>query len=102
MNAQAIAKLNYRPAVASARENLLVAARDMKKFGYLNENTDPEDLVRRAWLDLPGVSDEWIKTLKVETVAGGGRPPLLSVAGFAAFFDDPLICRDFRFCGCDW
>jgi NitT/TauT family transport system substrate-binding protein len=102
VNAQAIAKLNYRPGVANARENLLVAARDMKKFGYLNEDTDPDELVKRAWLDLPGVSDDWIKTLKVDKVDGGGPPAPLSLAGFAAMFDDPVICREFRFCGCDW
>jgi NitT/TauT family transport system substrate-binding protein len=102
VNAQAISKLNYLPGVAKARRDLLAAAQDMKKFGYLNEDTDPEELIKQAWLELPGVSDEWIKTLKVEKVAGGGRPPPLTPAGFAAFFNDPRTCREFRFCECEW
>ena len=54
--------------------------------------TDPAELAKRAWLDLDGVTDEWIKGLKVETVAGGGRPALLDPAGFAALFDGRKSC----------
>jgi NitT/TauT family transport system substrate-binding protein len=58
--------------------------------------------VKQAWLDLEGVSDEWVKGLKVEKVAGGGRPQLLPPAGFAALLSNAKDCRDFRFCSCDW
>ena len=103
VNAQAISVLNYYPGVKQARDDLLAAARDMKRFGYLNEGTDPDELINKAWQDLDGVSDEWIKTLKVEKVAGGGRPKLLSPEGFAAFFENnPKNCREFRFCSCEW
>lgn len=102
LNAQAISKLNYEPGVTRARKDILAAARDMGKCGFLNPYTDPNELVERAWLDLDGVTDEWIKTIKVEKVADGGRPRMLGPVGFAAFFNDPKNCREFRFCGCEW
>src|SRR5262245_33718504 len=104
INAQAISALNYRPGVAKAKIDLLAAAKDMKAFGYLKSDTDPEQLVQKAWLDLPGVTDEWVKNLKVEKVAGGGRPRKMSALEFASFFDDPRMCREFRFCpdDCGW
>ncbi len=37
----------------------------------LNPSTDLEELSRRAFVQLDGVSDEWIKGLTVEKVAGG-------------------------------
>jgi NitT/TauT family transport system substrate-binding protein len=97
INAKAISVLNYHPGVAKARQDLLAAAVDMKAFGYLKSDTDPEELVKKSWLDLPGVTDEWVKTLKVEKVAGG-QPKLMSNFQFAKYFDDPKNCREFRFC----
>jgi NitT/TauT family transport system substrate-binding protein len=102
LNAQAISKLDYAPGVSRAKRDLLSAAQDMKKVGFLNKDTDPEELIKRAWLDLDGVTDDWVKGLQVEKVAGGGRPPALSDTAFAAFFNDARTCRDFRFCSCDW
>jgi NitT/TauT family transport system substrate-binding protein len=88
--------------VSRARRDLLSAAKDMKKVGFLNPDTDPEALVKRAWLDLDGVTDDWVKSLTVEKVAGGGRPPAMSDTAFAAYFNDTRNCRDFRFCSCEW
>jgi hypothetical protein len=34
-----------------------------------------EELAKKAFLHLDGVSDQWLETLKVETVAGGQVPP---------------------------
>jgi NitT/TauT family transport system substrate-binding protein len=102
INEQAISKLNYYPAVLPARGDLLKAAIDMKKGGILNASTEPEELVNKAWLQLPGVTDEWIKTVKVEKLADG-RPRPLSLGQFAALFNDPRMCREFRFCDdCSW
>jgi NitT/TauT family transport system substrate-binding protein len=98
INAQAISVLNYHPGVTKAKKDLLAAAVDMKAFGYLKRDTDPERLVEKAWRDLPGVTDEWVSGLKVDKIAGGGRPPRMSLAAFAALFDDPRMCREFRFC----
>jgi NitT/TauT family transport system substrate-binding protein len=74
LNAHALAKLKYTPGVSRCRDSVLSAAQEMKAIGLLNPSTDPAELARRAWLDLDGVSDDWIKGLKVERVAGGGPP----------------------------
>ena len=75
INAHAISHLKYLPGVSRCRDSVLLASQEMKAIGLLNASTDPAELARKAWLDLDGVSDEWIKGLKVERVAGGGPPP---------------------------
>ena len=92
INVQALSKLNYDPGVSKCRDSIGRAAAEMKKAGLLKPTTDPEALAKRAWLDLDGVSDEWLSGLRVEKVADGGRPPLLSPAGFAALFDGRKAC----------
>lgn len=84
LNAQAIAKLRYMPGVSRCRESIGTAAREMKQAGLLNPSTDPDELARRAWLDLEGVNDRWVEGLTVEKVAGGGRPPAMSPAALIA------------------
>ena len=64
----------------------------MKAAGLLNPSTDPAELAKRAWLDLDGVTDEWVKGLKVEKVAGGGPPPVLDAAALAALFAGEKDC----------
>jgi NitT/TauT family transport system substrate-binding protein len=71
-NAAAISKLTYDPSVSGCRASLDEQARDLKRAGLLNVSTDPADLVRRAWLPLDGVTDQWIQSLIIEKVAGGG------------------------------
>lgn len=71
-NAAAISKLTYDPSVSSCRASLDEQARDLKRSGLLNASTDPADLVRRAWLPLDGVTDQWIQSLTIDKVAGGG------------------------------
>jgi NitT/TauT family transport system substrate-binding protein len=88
INAQAISKLKYTPGVSRCRKSLDLAAAEMKTAGLLNSSTDPVELAKRAWLDLDGVTDEWIAGLKVETVTGGGRPPALDEAAFAALLSN--------------
>jgi NitT/TauT family transport system substrate-binding protein len=41
----------------------------------LSPSTDMDELAKRAFVHLPGVSDEWINSLQVEKVAGGQLPP---------------------------
>ncbi|HLZ55053.1 MAG TPA: myristoyl transferase, partial [Verrucomicrobiae bacterium] len=38
-------------------------------------STDVDELAKRAFVHLDGVSDEWINSLQVEKVAGGQLPP---------------------------
>ena len=90
INTQALLKLNYTPGVSKCRDNLATAAADMKKAGLLKPTTDPADLAKRAWIDLDGVTDDWLNGLKVEAAAG--RPALLSPAEFAALFAGQKSC----------
>jgi NitT/TauT family transport system substrate-binding protein len=92
INAQAISKLKYVPGVAACRTDILRAAKEMKQAGLLKPTTDPEKLAQRAWQDLDGVTDDWIRGLKVEKVAGGGRVKLLAPAQFAALFEANKDC----------
>jgi NitT/TauT family transport system substrate-binding protein len=101
INAQAIRALKYEPGVSKARANVRAVAREMKKSGFLRASTDAEALAEKAWLDLPGVTDEWVKGLKVEKVAGGGPVPELRGAAFAAIFEKGPMCDDGGGClGC--
>jgi NitT/TauT family transport system substrate-binding protein len=92
INTQALSKLNYIPGVARCRRSVEQAAEEMKKAGLLKPTTDPAGLAKQAWLDLDGVTDEWVNGLKVEKVAGGGRPKLLDPAAFAALFEGRKEC----------
>lgn len=87
INAQALSKLRYLPGVAKCKESLQQAAKEMKLAGLLQPTTDADALARRAWQDLDGVTDEWVKRLKVDHVTNGGRPRLLDAPAFAALFD---------------
>ncbi len=88
LNALALSQLKYRPGVARCRESVGQAAKDMKAAGLLKPGTDPAAMAERAWLDLDGVTDEWVNGLKVETVAGGGPAPAIDPAAVAALFGD--------------
>jgi NitT/TauT family transport system substrate-binding protein len=93
VNAHAIAKLKYTPGISRCRTSLDLAAAEMKTAGLLNPSTDPRELAKRAWLDLEGVSDLWIKGLKLERVAGGGPPAHLDDRAFVALLTgQPVSC----------
>ncbi len=94
-NAQALSKLKYIPAVEQCRQSILSAAKEMQKAGLLEKSTDPEKITERAWLDLEdeGVTDKWVKGLKVEKVANGGRPEMLDPVRFAAAFGKRSCCN---------
>jgi NitT/TauT family transport system substrate-binding protein len=94
VNAQAISKLKYTPAVARCRDSVLLASKEMKEIGLLSSTTDPTELAKNAWQDLDGVTDEWLKGLKVEKVVGGGPPPPMDADRLAALFASD---KNFRF-----
>jgi sulfonate transport system substrate-binding protein len=95
VNAHAISKLKYAPGIARCRTSLDLAAAEMKTAGLLKSSTDPAELAKRAWLDLDGVTDEWIKGLQVERIAGGGRPAHLDDRAFVALLaGQPVSCCD--------
>jgi NitT/TauT family transport system substrate-binding protein len=75
LNTTAISHLRYVPSVSGAEAAVKSAAAEMKRAGMLSATTDVEELAKKAFLHLDGVSDQWLETLTVETVAGGQVPP---------------------------
>jgi NitT/TauT family transport system substrate-binding protein len=74
LNTVAISHLRYVPSVSGAESAVKSAAAEMKRAGMLSSTTDVDDLAKRAFVHLDGVSDEWLQTLQVEKVAGGQVP----------------------------
>ena len=70
-NTFAISHLRYVPSVLGARKAVELAAAEMQKAGMLRADTNLDELTRRSFVTLPGVSDEWLETLEVEKVSGG-------------------------------
>jgi NitT/TauT family transport system substrate-binding protein len=75
LNTAALARLRYVPSIRLAEESVHSAGREMKVAKMLSPETDTEALAKRAFMHLEGVTDEWIKTLEVEKVAGGQASP---------------------------
>jgi NitT/TauT family transport system substrate-binding protein len=75
LNALAISRLRYVPSVAGAETAIRSAAQAMQQVGMLNASTDIEELTQRAFMHLDGVSDEWLKSVKVEKLADGQLLP---------------------------
>jgi NitT/TauT family transport system substrate-binding protein len=75
LNTAALARLRYIPSVQLAEESVHTASREMKIAKMLSPETDTEALAKRAFMHLPGVTDDWIKSLEVEKVAGGQVSP---------------------------
>jgi NitT/TauT family transport system substrate-binding protein len=73
-NAVAISHLRYVPSVSGAETAVKLAAAEMKTAGMLSPSTDVDDLAKRAFVHLDGVSDDWLKSLPMEKVAGGQVP----------------------------
>jgi NitT/TauT family transport system substrate-binding protein len=95
LNTIAISHLSYIPSVSGAEAAVHSAAAEMKKAGMLSSDTDVEELSKKAFAHLDGVTDEWIKGLQVETIAGGQAPPELDIRQFAAAIlaDDHSCCH---------
>src|SRR5215471_12342949 len=75
LNTVALARLRYIPSVQLAEESVHTAGREMKVAKMLSPETDTEALAKRAFMRLPGVTDEWLKTLEVEKIAGAQVSP---------------------------
>lgn len=75
LNALALSHLHYIPSVSGAKAAVNSAAAEMKLTGMLNPATDVSELAKRAFVQLEGVSDEWLRTVQVEKLAGGQVPP---------------------------
>jgi NitT/TauT family transport system substrate-binding protein len=75
LNTLAISHLHYEPSVSGGEEAVKSAAASMKNAGMLNASTDVASLAKNAFIHLDGVSDEWLRTLHVDKVAGGQMAP---------------------------
>lgn len=84
-NTFAISHLRYVPSVEGARTAVKLAAGEMQKAGMLRSDTDLAELVARSFISLEGVSDEWLKTLEVERVAGGQVTPRWMAQQYAKY-----------------
>jgi NitT/TauT family transport system substrate-binding protein len=73
-NAVAISHLRYVPSVSGAEMAVKLASAEMKTAGMLSPSTDVNELAKRAFAHLDGVTDEWLNSLTVEKVAGGQVP----------------------------
>jgi NitT/TauT family transport system substrate-binding protein len=91
-NAIAISHLRYIPSVSGAQTAVRLASAEMKTAGMLSPTTDVEDLARRAFVQLEGVSDQWLETLPVEKVAGGQLPPAWKLRQYAMFNPADVLC----------
>src|SRR5213593_3742321 len=89
LNTVALSRLKYIPSVKVAEETLYTAAKEMREAKMLSPTTDTDALAKRAFQHLEGVTDEWIKTVKVEKVPGGQVDPNLDIRLYAA-----LLQRD--------
>jgi NitT/TauT family transport system substrate-binding protein len=70
MNTVAISHLRYVPSVSGAEVAVKLASAEMKTAGMLSPSTDVDDLAKRAFVHLDGVSDEWLKSLQIEKIPG--------------------------------
>src|SRR5262249_6509241 len=75
LNTVALGRLKYLPSVKVAEETLYTAAREMREAKMLSPTTDTDALAKRAFQHLEGVTDDWIKTVKVEKIPGGQVDP---------------------------
>src|SRR5437899_549747 len=89
LNTVALSRLKYMPSVSIAEQTLYTAAKAMTQARMLSPTTDTDALAKRAFQHLEGVTDEWIKTVKVEKVPGGQVDPNLDIRLYAE-----LILRD--------
>jgi NitT/TauT family transport system substrate-binding protein len=91
-NTVAISHLRYVPSVSGAQTAVKLAAAEMKTAGMLSPTTDVSGLAERAFVQLEGVSDEWLNSLTVEKVAGGQVTPAWIIRQYAMFNPKDVFC----------
>jgi len=75
LNTVAISNLRYIPSVSGAEKAVMSAAAEMKIAGMLTRDTDVPTLAKTAFVQLEGVTDEWIESVEVPKLADGQIPP---------------------------
>ncbi len=89
LNAIALSHLHYLPSVSGAEFAVNSASAEMKRAGMLGPRTDVNELARRAFIHLDGVSDEWIENLRVQKLADGQMPPGFDIREYASAILSP-------------
>ncbi len=74
LNTTAIGNLAYLPSVSGGEAAVRTAATEMKAVGMLSPTTDVEELTRKAFARLEGVTDAFIAQLQVPALPGGRVP----------------------------
>ncbi len=74
LNTTAIGNLSYLPSVSGGKAAVRSAAEEMKTAGMLSPSTDLEALAKKAFVDLEGVTDEYVKKVAVQRLPGGPVP----------------------------
>ena len=92
LNAVALSKLSYIPSVSRAESSVRTAAQEMLAAGMLAPNTNIDELTKRAFAHLDGVSDEWIEKTEVQKVAGGQTVSEQGVSKIALSKIDTSCC----------
>ena len=64
----------------------------MKIANMLSPTTDVEALVKRSFVSLDGVTDEWLKSLQVEKIAGGQVSRSWILAAYARYNPNEFFC----------
>jgi NitT/TauT family transport system substrate-binding protein len=75
LNTTAIGNLRYIPSVSGAEKAVHSAAAAMKAAGMLTPDTDVAALAKTAFVQLDGVTDEWIAKVEVAQLADGKITP---------------------------
>ena len=76
LNAAVLTKLKYEPDVSTCRTGIENQCIELKEAGILSQSTDPHKLAERAWQSFDTVTDDWIRDVPVERIAGAGPVPL--------------------------
>ncbi|HEY2711027.1 MAG TPA: ABC transporter substrate-binding protein [Chthoniobacterales bacterium] len=87
LNTVALSRLKYIPSISLAEQTLYTAAREMRQAKMLSPTTDTDALAKKAFQHLDGVTDEWIKSLQVEKVAGGQADPNMDLRLYAKLIE---------------
>ncbi|HTD65553.1 MAG TPA: ABC transporter substrate-binding protein [Candidatus Limnocylindria bacterium] len=91
-NTVSISHLRYVPSVSGAQTAVRMAAAEMKRAGMLKRTTDVEQLAAQAFVNLEGVSDQWLESLTVEKVANGQVTRKWLLAMYAKLDPRDVLC----------
>lgn len=74
LNAQALGDLPFVPSISGGRDAIRAAAEDMKEIGILSPAMDIAEVTERIYVEFEGVTDEWLATVEVPSLADGQLP----------------------------